>query len=141
MSSKTLFIDWSGDLGFRFGRGSSNYVAIALVHVADYAAFCQSAANLRAQRRLVAHYEYHYAHIPKSERAAYFTMLRNTDLAAWVLIADKRKDKLEDEFKKYLGVKYAVSFNSGRSALYARSPTCIVRNPGRTTQASPPRRA
>ena len=27
--------------------------------------------------------------------------------------------KLEDEFKKYLGVKYAVSFNSGRSAFYA----------------------
>lgn len=27
--------------------------------------------------------------------------------------------KLEDEFKKYLGVKYAVSFNSGRSGLYA----------------------
>jgi len=27
--------------------------------------------------------------------------------------------KLETEFKKYLGVKYAVSFNSGRSSLYA----------------------
>lgn len=27
--------------------------------------------------------------------------------------------KLEEEFKKYLGVKYAVSFNSGRSSLYA----------------------
>lgn len=27
--------------------------------------------------------------------------------------------KLEEEFKKYLGVTYAVSFNSGRSSLYA----------------------
>ena len=27
--------------------------------------------------------------------------------------------KLEEEFKKYLGVKYAISFNSGRSALMA----------------------
>src|SRR3989344_3611452 len=27
--------------------------------------------------------------------------------------------KLEDDFKKYLGVKYAISFNSGRSALFA----------------------
>ena len=27
--------------------------------------------------------------------------------------------ELEEEFKKYLGVKYAVSFNSGRSSLYA----------------------
>src|SRR3989344_2306906 len=28
-------------------------------------------------------------------------------------------EKLEGEFKKYIGVKYAFSFNSGRSALYA----------------------
>src|SRR3989344_1264326 len=27
--------------------------------------------------------------------------------------------KLEEEFKKYLGVKYAFSFNSGRSSLFA----------------------
>ena len=27
--------------------------------------------------------------------------------------------KLEEEFAKYLGVKYAVSFNSGRSSMYA----------------------
>ena len=27
--------------------------------------------------------------------------------------------ELEDNFKKYLGVKYAFSFNSGRSAFYA----------------------
>src|SRR3989344_9450529 len=27
--------------------------------------------------------------------------------------------KLEEEFKNYLGVKYAISFNSGRSSLYA----------------------
>lgn len=33
----------------------------------------------------------------------------------------KRKaiKKIEEEFKKYLGVKYAVSFNSGRSCLFA----------------------
>ncbi|MFH1967902.1 MAG: DegT/DnrJ/EryC1/StrS family aminotransferase, partial [bacterium] len=28
-------------------------------------------------------------------------------------------EKLESEFKEFLGVKYAVSFNSGRSAFYA----------------------
>ena len=28
-------------------------------------------------------------------------------------------EALENEFKKYLGVKYAVSFNSGRSSLFA----------------------
>lgn len=34
-------------------------------------------------------------------------------------IAEKELQDLEEEFRKYLGVKYAVSFNSGRSALMA----------------------
>ncbi len=40
----------------------------------------------------------------------------------WRTGAKKQKSKveeLEDEFRKYLGVKYAFSFNSGRSALMA----------------------
>lgn len=37
----------------------------------------------------------------------------------WLWKKGSTIEKLEDEFKKYLGVKYAVSFNSGRSALYA----------------------
>lgn len=34
-------------------------------------------------------------------------------------IAENSSNSLEEEFKKYLGVKYAISFNSGRSALIA----------------------
>ncbi|MDI6592124.1 MAG: DegT/DnrJ/EryC1/StrS family aminotransferase, partial [Patescibacteria group bacterium] len=34
-------------------------------------------------------------------------------------IAENLSNLLEEEFKKYLGVKYAISFNSGRSALMA----------------------
>ena len=34
-------------------------------------------------------------------------------------IAENSDRRLEEEFKKYLGVKYAISFNSGRSALMA----------------------
>ncbi len=37
----------------------------------------------------------------------------------WCRITGTLPQKLEDEFKKYLGVKHAVSFNSGRSALMA----------------------
>ncbi|MDP1538516.1 MAG: aminotransferase class I/II-fold pyridoxal phosphate-dependent enzyme, partial [bacterium] len=35
------------------------------------------------------------------------------------LIETRSPSVLEDEFKRYLGVKYAISFNSGRSALMA----------------------
>jgi len=37
----------------------------------------------------------------------------------WLWKKGKAIAELEEEFKKYLGVKYAVSFNSGRSAFYA----------------------
>ena len=39
----------------------------------------------------------------------------------WRWIGDEASAaaQLEEEFKKYLGVRYAVSFNSGRSALMA----------------------
>jgi len=37
----------------------------------------------------------------------------------WRWIIGKSSQQLEEEFKKYLGVRYAVSFNSGRSALMA----------------------
>jgi perosamine synthetase len=37
----------------------------------------------------------------------------------WLWKKGKTVEKLEEEFKRYLGVKYAISFNSGRSALMA----------------------
>ncbi len=37
----------------------------------------------------------------------------------WQWKKGRAAEKLEEEFKKYLGVKYAVSFNSGRSAFLA----------------------
>jgi dTDP-4-amino-4,6-dideoxygalactose transaminase len=43
----------------------------------------------------------------------------NLIIRPWLWKQGSSIQKLEDEFKKYLGVKYAVSFNSGRSAFYA----------------------
>ena len=43
----------------------------------------------------------------------------NLIIRPWLWKNGKAIKQLEDEFKKYLGVKYAVSFNSGRSAFYA----------------------
>lgn len=37
----------------------------------------------------------------------------------WLWKKGEKIKELEEEFKKYLGVKYAISFNSGRSALMA----------------------
>jgi len=43
----------------------------------------------------------------------------NLIIRPWLWKRGKATQQLEDKFKKYLGVKYAVSFNSGRSAFYA----------------------
>ncbi|MFA6533503.1 MAG: DegT/DnrJ/EryC1/StrS family aminotransferase, partial [Patescibacteria group bacterium] len=43
----------------------------------------------------------------------------NLIIRPWFWTRGKSIKELENEFKKYLGVKYAFSFNSGRSSLYA----------------------
>ncbi len=43
----------------------------------------------------------------------------NLLIRPWLWKKGKGIGELEDSFKKYLGVKYAVSFNSGRSSFYA----------------------
>ena len=43
----------------------------------------------------------------------------NLVIRPWLWRKGKAIEELEDRFRKYLGVKYAVSFNSGRSSFYA----------------------
>src|SRR3989338_6801306 len=43
----------------------------------------------------------------------------NLIVRPWLWKNGKATGELENEFKKYLGVKHAVSFNSGRSAFFA----------------------
>lgn len=43
----------------------------------------------------------------------------NLVLRPWLWRRGKQVEILEEEFRKYLGVKYAVAFNSGRSSFYA----------------------
>ncbi len=43
----------------------------------------------------------------------------NLIIRPWLWKRGRGTKELENQFKKYLGVKYAFSFNSGRSALYA----------------------
>ena len=43
----------------------------------------------------------------------------NLIIRPWMFKKGKAIEELENKFKKYLGVKYAFSFNSGRSSFYA----------------------
>ncbi len=43
----------------------------------------------------------------------------NLIIRPWLWKKGKAIEELENKFKNYLGVKYAFSFNSGRSSFYA----------------------
>lgn len=98
MPIRHLFIDWSGDLGFKFGRGSTTHLVIVVVSIADYGGFRKFMADLRTERGLYKAYEFHHAHIPKTERAAFFDALPRAGFKAWVLVVDKRR--LPENFKR-----------------------------------------
>jgi len=91
LPSKHLFIDWSGDLGFKFGRGSTTHLVIAVVSTVDYAALQKLISGFRTERGLHKAYEFHHAHIPEAERAAFCDALHDVSLQAWVLVVDKRR--------------------------------------------------
>ncbi|MDP2664066.1 MAG: DegT/DnrJ/EryC1/StrS family aminotransferase [bacterium] len=55
---------------------------------------------------------------PNTERDDVFLAFRLL-FQPWRWFGGKNSGQLEGEFKKYLGIEYAVSFNSGRSALMA----------------------
>lgn len=55
---------------------------------------------------------------PNTEKKDVFLAMRLL-FSPWLWLKGKAIKKLEQAFKKYFGIKYAVSFNSGRSAEYA----------------------
>lgn len=53
----------------------------------------------------------------------------NLIIRPWLWVDGKGIKELEESFRNYLGVKYAFSFNSGRSALYAiLKSLCLEKN-------------
>jgi hypothetical protein len=73
-------------------------LVIAIVSVADYAAFRKLVADLRVRRGLHKTYEFHYSHIPEVERTAFLEALREASFQAWLLVVDKRR--LSENFKR-----------------------------------------
>lgn len=86
---KYLFLDWSGDIGFKFGRGSSEYLILALVSSIEYRQVRRRLVRLRKQLRLSPHFEFHYKQTPSDLKATFFNTLSSLDFSAEVLIVHK----------------------------------------------------
>ena len=86
---KYLFLDWSGDAGFKFGRGSSEYLVLALVSSTHYGQIRRSLVSLRRELGLFSSFEFHYRRTPPRLRVALFDTLAVLPFAAEVLTVHK----------------------------------------------------
>jgi len=86
---KYLFLDWSGDVGFKFGRGSSEYLVLALVSSTDYSQVRMTLAFLRTELELSPLFEFHYRQTPPEVREAFFDVLTGLPFSSEILVVHK----------------------------------------------------
>jgi hypothetical protein len=86
---KYLFLDWSGDVGFKFGRGSSEYLVLALASSTDYGRVRKNLASLRKELGLSPLFEFHYRQTPPRLGEVFFDALIGLPFSAEILVAYK----------------------------------------------------
>jgi hypothetical protein len=82
--------DESGDASFRFDKGASRYLAIAVIATQDADALRSVLIQLRRSENLPDNYEFHFNSLTSPRlREKTLTTLRNADFLSWALIVDK----------------------------------------------------
>jgi hypothetical protein len=84
-----VYLDESGDTGFKFNRGSSRYFVITLLLVEDPLPFHAAIEELRAGLGFAAGNEFKWASSSHDVRWAFQRMLRRQDFSARILVVDK----------------------------------------------------
>lgn len=108
MSSK-IYVDWSGDPGFRFRRGSSELLIVAAVTsaVAEL-----DVSPLRTQLALSETYEFHFAKTEPRIRESFRKFLEvKPDFSAAVALR-VHKQMLHDDFRSRSGEQLIADFIS-----------------------------
>lgn len=115
------FLDWSGDSGFKFALGSSFHLSLCFVSSHDYGNLRRGLLSLREQLGLTQNFEFHFARVSNTVRAAFFAAL---PLLAWdgaVLLVDKRE--LPAEFEK---LREPLFYGHFLGHLLARAPLSVL---------------
>lgn len=84
-----VYLDESGDTGFKFKQGSSRYFVITLLLVADPLPLHAAIDELRASLGFAEGNEFKWVNSSESVRWAFLRMLRRQDFSARVLVVDK----------------------------------------------------
>jgi hypothetical protein len=84
-----VYLDESGDTGFKFDRGSSRYFVITLLIVADPLPFHAAIDELREGLGFAAHNEFKWVNSDREVRWSFLRMMRKQDFTARILVVDK----------------------------------------------------
>ncbi|MBI3242239.1 MAG: DUF3800 domain-containing protein [Chloroflexi bacterium] len=103
---KTLYMDWSGDPGFKFNRGSSKFLAFACL--ATTAGFAEPLKKLRDDYRLGSNFYFHFKNASELIKPAFFSLLAQTDITAVALRVDK--PALGQDWRKMRGDDLVAHF-------------------------------
>lgn len=84
-----VYLDESGDTGFKFNRGSSRYFVVALLLVDDPLPLHAAVAQLRRDLGLREDFEFKFYHSEDDRRLTFLRMLRRQDIKVRALVIDK----------------------------------------------------
>ncbi|MDP2661051.1 MAG: DUF3800 domain-containing protein, partial [Dehalococcoidia bacterium] len=104
-----VFVDESGDLGFKFDRGSTRFFTMALVvfENSEGALACQRAIEDLRQRLCVpAGYEFHFHGDSHDRRLALLSAVSRQDFSCYTFTLDKGSPRLTGAGFKYRSPGY-----------------------------------
>ena len=82
--------DEAGDFSFKFEKGASRYLVVAVIATPEPDNLRDLLANVRKENRLSSSYEFGFHNVTSPQfRKRIFTTLSSADFEAWALIADK----------------------------------------------------
>lgn len=88
--AKFVYLDESGDTGFKFQSGSSSFFVITLLLVEDPIPFQAAVDRLRDDLGMAQANEFTFYQSSINVRNAFLQMLRRQDFSARILVIDKR---------------------------------------------------
>jgi hypothetical protein len=84
-----VHLDETGDAGFRFKHGSSNYFVVTLLLVDDPIPIQVAVDDLRRELGFPVHTEFKFSHTSNRVKDAFLRTLQRQDFAARALVVDK----------------------------------------------------
>ncbi len=97
---RQAFLDWSGDLGFKFERSSSRHLVFVLIVCDDYTRLREGVRQFRRQRHVSDDFELHYNQSSEKLRRAFFEWLVEHLPLIAVAALTVNKPHLPEDFRR-----------------------------------------